>query len=707
MLALQEYDYEVVFVSGRNNVVADSLSRTPLEHGGNTTENKDDDELELFHHRLLVGVLDLRRSKRLAAKRHVREQLAISRLDQEDAGANPNGDQPPPRPTDPSPSESDTTPPLPLPDAPPPSLPSPQPPSPASETVPAAGVIDEDTDPEEDLSSHPYFQAIGNAQDNFMGDEVDNMDPLILPDSSLDELDATQIEEQVPEPTLTIDDLRNGRPPTEANGNLVGELLAHAERRLKFDHIPALFRKKVVLKPMKDRPDLIRAQQNDPVFSCILSYLENKVVDPGWSNKVKNMIAGTSQQFFVHDGILYRWEEIRGAHTNCYKFLVCLPDSRVVQTIDMFHSTVWGLHPSAESMIARLRERFWWDTMGRDVKAFVAGCPECNVTKMGERRRIPLKAIKCISPWYMIGMDVFTPFSRVTSVNGFKHILVIQDYFTKWVIAVPIPDQTAKTILGVLIKEVITKFGLPVNILTDNGPCFTAEAFQDALKEAGIEHLLAMPYHQQTNGLVERWNRTLLSMLRPVCVHQPERWDEFVPFAAFAYNTLPHSSTGYSPSLLMFGREMRSPLDGLTSNQMTEYQGGYRTFVQDLIETMRTIATNAKIRIDEASRQYTKQYNKRAKNREFQTGDLVLHYTGTLDQKVLPHKFHPYFDHLYRIVAEGEHNVVVEKVYPDTAVTTAKHLPKDRLKMFRGTVNDYVNFWEGSRMIGNAHDWLV
>jgi hypothetical protein len=97
-------------------------------------------------------------------------------------------------------------------------------------------------------------------------------------------------------------------------------------------------------------------------------------------------------------------------------------------------------------------------------------------------------------------------------------------------------------------------FGTPRKILSDNGPEFVAKVVDDALRSRYVYHLVSTPYHPQTNGVVERFNRSLLELLRKLAQHDPADWDRWLPYATLLYRWHRYSATGYAPSELLFGR---------------------------------------------------------------------------------------------------------------------------------------------------------
>lgn len=145
--------------------------------------------------------------------------------------------------------------------------------------------------------------------------------------------------------------------------------------------------------------------------------------------------------------------------------------------------------------------------------------------------------------------------------NGNRYILVICDYFTKWVEAFAMPNMETVTIARLLVQEVLTRFGIPSSLHSDQGKQFEGNIFTEMCKVLNIKKTRTSPYHPQCNGLVERFNKTLITMLRSLVDEHQSDWDELLPYVIMAYRSVEQESTGFSPNYLMLGREVRTPLD--------------------------------------------------------------------------------------------------------------------------------------------------
>ena len=162
-------------------------------------------------------------------------------------------------------------------------------------------------------------------------------------------------------------------------------------------------------------------------------------------------------------------------------------------------------------------------------------------------------------PLQLVAVDIMGPLTETS--NGNKYILVAEDYFTRWLEAWPIPNQETKTVAEKLLNEMFFRFSLPDQILSDQGRQFESALITELCNVLQIQKSRTTPYHPQADGLVERSNRTLLSMLSIVVDEHPQTWESHLRAVCMAYNTSIQPTTGYSPYFLMFGWKARLPID--------------------------------------------------------------------------------------------------------------------------------------------------
>ena len=196
--------------------------------------------------------------------------------------------------------------------------------------------------------------------------------------------------------------------------------------------------------------------------------------------------------------------------------------------------------------------------MWLEVKDFVRCCTGCQKAGRKDRARAPLQPLQCESePFTKVAFDLVGPLPR--STNGFKYLLTMMDLFSKFPAAIPLKKVDNLTVIEAMM-EVFSCYGLPKVLLTDQGSVFTSRLTKEMCKRFEIEKIQTSSYHPQSDGALERWHACLKGMLKRSGSNIKE-WDRILKYLLFAYRSTPHCTTGFSPFLLMFGREARGPLD--------------------------------------------------------------------------------------------------------------------------------------------------
>ena len=162
-------------------------------------------------------------------------------------------------------------------------------------------------------------------------------------------------------------------------------------------------------------------------------------------------------------------------------------------------------------------------------------------------------------PFERIAMDIVGPLPR--SRAGHKYILVVCDYVTHFPEAFPLTRIDAVHIANKLVNF-FSRVGILKGILTDCGSNFTSELLTEIYCLLHVHPIQTTPYHPQTDGLVERFNKTLKSLLHKTVSETGKDWDQLLPYLLFAYREVPQASTGFSPFELLYGRDVRGPLKG-------------------------------------------------------------------------------------------------------------------------------------------------
>jgi hypothetical protein len=184
------------------------------------------------------------------------------------------------------------------------------------------------------------------------------------------------------------------------------------------------------------------------------------------------------------------------------------------------------------------------------------------------------------------------------------------DYLTKWTEAYAIPDGTAETVAKVLLTEIIPRHGAPKVLLSDQGTNFMSDLIKEVARQFRVKKINTSPYHPQTNGLTERFNKTLCQMLSFFVNDTQTDWDEHLSVVLYAYRTSVNESIKQTPFKTLYGREARLPSD---LDQTTSLQ----------VEKFKEVWKKAKFNFDKAAAKYSKYYNEKSSEQKYKKGDLV------------------------------------------------------------------------------------
>jgi Integrase zinc binding domain/Integrase core domain len=268
-----------------------------------------------------------------------------------------------------------------------------------------------------------------------------------------------------------------------------------------------------------------------------------------------------SKHFYTKNNFLYKKDKRKDEN-----LLRVIRRFELEPVLYMTHSHLTAEHFSIDIMFNKIRDRYFWPKMYEDIREYVKTCDACQRRgKSSDNQR--LHPIPVYTPFYQIGIDFVGPLPQTSQGN--KYIIVAMDYLTKWPEARAVPRATAEETTKFIYEEIICRHGCPQKILTDRGTHFKNQLVENLMKEFEIQHLLSTPYHPQTNGLVERFNRTLCESLAKLS-KQKNDWDQYISPTLFAYRTSKQSTTKMTPFMLTYGREARLSMDPLTENREQE-----------------------------------------------------------------------------------------------------------------------------------------
>ena len=262
----------------------------------------------------------------------------------------------------------------------------------------------------------------------------------------------------------------------------------------------------------------------------------------------RELVLGGSQ-YTLLDGVLY--------HVERDKSLRVIPP--LVDREKLFHDVhggIFGGHLRDAKVHGQLSRHYWWPNMRKDIRDWCLACVPCATRNVGRPTHPTLTPIPVGGPFDRVGVDVI---QYPKSQQGNRYAVVFVDYLTKWPEVFPVPNQSAATIARLFVEEIICRHGVPGELLSDRGTSFLSNLMTEVCRLMGTKKVNTTAYHPQTDGLVERFNRTLTDMLAKTVEKNGSNWDEKIPYVLFAYRTSLQQSTRESPFFLLHGRDAILP----------------------------------------------------------------------------------------------------------------------------------------------------
>ena len=310
--------------------------------------------------------------------------------------------------------------------------------------------------------------------------------------------------------------------------------------------------------PVLIQEELRQMQKEDKSINYILQNKQAESNRPPLDNNFQTDKVAKSLWFQRESlEVLYRkWSDARG--NQIYQLIA--PDKLKRTIFENLHSDITAGHLGRDRTLESIKNRFYWPGVREDIERWIKSCDLCTQAKRGPGLgKSPLQQFRVNAIMQCIAVDIFVPLP--ITENGNEYIIVAGDYFSKWIDAWAVPNHTAQTIADKLHTEFFTKFGCSQQIHTDQGREFQSELFKVLCKRLGIDQTRTTPYRPNSDGLIERFNRTLKQMLRTFAIENPQNWDDYLPFILIAYRATQNKSTGCTPNLVFLNREILCPLD--------------------------------------------------------------------------------------------------------------------------------------------------
>ena len=350
----------------------------------------------------------------------------------------------------------------------------------------------------------------------------------------------------------------------------------------------------------------------------ILDYLTKDVL-PKDQKEAAKIRRNATRYWVSREGKLYKKSYTR-------PYLFCVHPDLVPNLLYEIHEGVCGGHTGGRSLAQRaIGQGYWWPYMQKDAAQYVRRYEKCQLFAPAIHK--PASQLNPISsPWPFAqwGLDLVGPLPRATGNR--QWLIVATDYFTKWVKAEPLARITDSESRKFIWKNIITRFGIPRCLISDNGTQFDSGPFKKYCSDFGIRNHFSSPAYPQGNGQAESSNKTILKGIKKRLEEAKGRWVEELPTILWTFRTTPQSSTGETPFSLTYGVEAVIPLEvRLPTLRSEQYDRENNELMlardMDLAQERRDLAM---IRLASYQGDLKKKYGRSVNAWSLAPGDMVL-----------------------------------------------------------------------------------
>jgi transposase InsO family protein len=389
--------------------------------------------------------------------------------------------------------------------------------------------------------------------------------------------------------------------------------------------------------------DFRKQQRQDPELRIIIDYLENQTL-PLTDQEVDYVLQQSTMHTMMDEILCFLGPPTENQIRKLPARMV-VPYTLRQDLLYKYHNDPWSGHLSMKRTYGKLATKYYWPRMYSDTNDWIKNCTDCATKKRYPKLKIGTSTSFIANrPFQIVGSDVMGPFP--VTERGYRYILTFTDHFTKWVEGFPIKNANAVTIANHYVNDIVCRFGTPEQFLTDNGSIFTGHVMQEIHRQLEVKSIKTSPYHPQTNGLTERFNKTLVDMLSMYVSAHHKDWDQQLPQVLFAYRTSIHSTTKETPFYLMFGRDARIPYDYDTPEDLKDTYEDIDTYKRQLTSDLQRAHYEVQYYLQHAAQIRERRLQEGRKDHNFNEGDLVWLYTDAVKKglsKKLAHLWHgPY-----------------------------------------------------------------
>ena len=388
-------------------------------------------------------------------------------------------------------------------------------------------------------------------------------------------------------------------------------------------------------------------QRQDPALEDLINYFERGEI-PDNSVSARRLMA-TADDYVFEEGVLYHLAKGRARSREAIRKQLVIPRSLKDEVMLAMHEEVTSGHLGFEKTYHKIQQRYFWTGMYSEIGKWCASCVDCATKKTPRNLpKAPLQPIPVEGPFDRVAVDVLGPFP--TSDQGNKYVIVFSDYFTKWPEAFAVKNADAATTAKLFVEEILCRHSAPRKLLSDRGKNFLSKVVKDVCQLVNTSKVNTTSYHPECDGLVERFNHSLTTIISMYVSEHQSDWDHFIPYALFAYRTSIQASINETPFYLLYGRDPRFPIDIslFKSQELYDNTSDYRSVLINRFLEARKLAHD---NIELAQQRQKANHDKKAKEVSYSIGQRVWLFTPN-NRKGLSSKLTHNWHGPYRILAK-------------------------------------------------------
>ena len=430
--------------------------------------------------------------------------------------------------------------------------------------------------------------------------------------------------------------------------------------------------------------DMAGLQRNCPDISSLYLFHHDGTLPV--DHEQANVFYKTEDQYIIDNDVLYHvyFPTNRRRPEHIIKQLV-VPQCKRNSLISKYHDNmVGGGHQGLDRTYAALVVKYHWVKMYSQIQKYIATCDVCQRTKKRHPRPPPLTPMPVVPPLHRWHMDFL---QLKTTPEGFRYLLLFVDSGSRWCEAIPTKRQDAETVAKHLYETIVTRFGVPAEIVSDRGQQFKSNLIKALAELYDIKQIFTSPYHPQTNATCERMNSFIVKTIRAFCKPDQSDWPKMIPAVMMAYRSMPATrSHELSPYQVLFGKSMFLPgdVDLLPKPTMS---ASYREVLHNHLDEIKVCRETARQNILQSQEINRSEHdrNKHAQIPTFKVGQKVLMRNEAVPVGLVP-KLHPPYKGPYWITRLGPnfmyHLQDVDSKHLSSAINGRRLIPYlDRLEL--------------------------